>query len=109
MKLPTLKMFSAVGLVASLLTVVGADVSGFAQSTPTLSDQKIAAMIVKESRMTYYRTGHPCACPYDLARNGTHCGRRSAYSRPGGASPKCFVEDVSKEEIASYRLTRHLN
>ena len=31
----------------------------------------------------------PCACPNDLDSAGRRCGRRSAYSRPGGASPAC--------------------
>jgi hypothetical protein len=68
-----------------------------------LTDQQIAAKIVQESRQAYYATGHPCACPDDLARNGSRCGRRSAYSRPGGASPKCYVSDVTAAEIEAYR------
>lgn len=31
-----------------------------------------------------------CDCPYDYAKNGSICGRRSAYSRPGGRSPVCY-------------------
>jgi len=71
-----------------------------------LSDQEVAARIVDESRKAYYATGHPCACPDDLARNGSRCGGRSAYSRPGGASPKCYVTDVAPAEIAEWRA-RH--
>ena len=45
------------------------------------------------------RTGEPardpyvgrCDCPYDLMRNGRRCGGRSAYGRPGGRSPQCFL------------------
>ena len=37
------------------------------------------------SRNAYYATGHPCACPDDLMRNGRRCGGNSAYIRPGGA------------------------
>lgn len=33
-----------------------------------------------------------CDCPYDYARNGSHCGGRSAYSRPGGRAPVCYYE-----------------
>src|SRR5437870_4261286 len=58
--------------------------------TETLPDQQIAEIIVRESRAAYYATGRPCACPDDLARNGSRCGGRSAYSRPGGASPLCY-------------------
>jgi len=68
-----------------------------------LTDTQIAAVIVQESRQAYYRTGHPFACPEDLARNGTRCGKRSAYSRPGGAEPYCYVADVPAAEIARYR------
>lgn len=31
-----------------------------------------------------------CDCPYDYARNGSLCGGRSAYSRPGGRDPICY-------------------
>lgn len=31
-----------------------------------------------------------CECPYDTDKRGRSCGRRSAYSRPGGASPICY-------------------
>lgn len=39
------------------------------------------------TRSPYYGT---CDCPYDRARNGSRCGGRSAYSRPGGRSPVCY-------------------
>src|ERR1700676_460226 len=68
-----------------------------------LTDQQIAGRIVQESREAYYRTGHPCACPEDLARNGSRCGGRSAHSRPGGASPYCYPSDVPTAEIEAYR------
>jgi hypothetical protein len=74
--------------------------SGFSQP---LTDQQIAERIIQESRQEYYATGHPCACPDDLARNGSRCGGRSAYSRPGGAEPKCYPQDVTKVEIDAYR------
>jgi hypothetical protein len=79
--------------------------SAFAE--PQLTDQQIAAIIVKASRDAYYRSGHPCACPEDLARNGSRCGKRSAYSRPGGAEPYCYVMDVPKDKIEAYRATVH--
>jgi hypothetical protein len=72
-----------------------------------LTDQQIATFIVKPSRDAYYRTGHPCACPDDLARNGSRCGGRSAYSRPGGAEPYCYVTDVPKDKIEAYRAAGH--
>ena len=34
-----------------------------------------------------------CDCPYDMDRRGRSCGGRSAYSRPGGEHPICYVGD----------------
>jgi hypothetical protein len=70
-----------------------------------LTAAAIAAIIVKASRDQYYATGHPCACPDDKARNGSSCGARSAYSRPGGASPLCYPSDVTAAMIEAYRKT----
>src|SRR5262245_42138290 len=68
-----------------------------------LTDQQISEIIVRTSRQSYYSTGRPCACPDDSARNGSRCGLRSAYSRPGGASPKCYLLDVTTADIAAFR------
>jgi len=72
-------------------------------SRPVLSDADVAALIVKQSREDYYKTGHPCACPDDLMRNGHRCGATSAYIRPRGAQPLCSAADVSPEMISRYR------
>ena len=37
-----------------------------------------------------------CACPYSLMSNGRKCGKRSAYSKPGGYAPLCYSNDVYK-------------
>jgi hypothetical protein len=63
----------------------------------------IAAIIVQVSRDQYHAGGRPCACPDDTMRNGRACGGRSAYSRPGGASPLCYPSDVTAAMIESYR------
>jgi len=68
-----------------------------------LTAAAIAAIIVQASRDQYYAIGHPCACPDDTMRNGRTCGGRSAYSRPGGASPLCYPSDVTAAMIESYR------
>lgn len=68
-----------------------------------LTAAAIAALIIKASRDRYYATGHPCACPDDLMRNGRSCGARSAYSRPGGAAPLCYPTDVSEAMIENYK------
>jgi hypothetical protein len=70
-----------------------------------LTAAAIAALIVKANRDRYYATGHPCARPDDLMRNGRACGGRSAYSRPGGAAPLCYPTDVTAAMIDDYRKT----
>lgn len=34
-----------------------------------------------------------CQCPYDTDRRGRSCGGRSAYSKPSGSKPQCYVGD----------------
>jgi hypothetical protein len=72
------------------------------------SASAIAGLIIQQSRGAYYATGHPCACPDDLMRNGRRCGASSAYSKPGGAAPKCYVADVSVAEIERFRANTTL-
>lgn len=73
------------------------------QKTEILTAAAIAALIVEASRSAYHATGRPCACPSDRMRNGRSCGSRSAYSRPGGASPLCYPTDVTEAMIKGYR------
>lgn len=68
-----------------------------------LTAAAIAAIIVQASREQYHAGGRPCACPDDIMRNGRACGGRSAYSRPGGASPLCYPSDVPAAMIETYR------
>jgi hypothetical protein len=59
------------------LFFLAAALIGFASngsSRDLRSDDEIAKTIVQESRQEYYATGHPCACPDDLMRNGRTCG-----------------------------------
>ena len=64
-----------------------------------LTAAAIAAIIVQASRDQYHAGGRPCACPDDTMRNGSSCGGRSAYSRPGGAAPLCYPGDVTAAMI----------
>jgi hypothetical protein len=65
-----------------------------------LSDAKIRQILIDESIAAY--SGN-CPCPYNTARNGSRCGKRSAYSREGGAAPLCYPKDVSDEMVKQYR------
>jgi hypothetical protein len=64
------------------------------------SDAAVKQQIIKQSITSY--SGN-CPCPYNTARNGSKCGKRSAYSRPGGASPICFESDVTPEMVEAYK------
>ncbi|HEY0465189.1 MAG TPA: hypothetical protein VGC79_13310 [Polyangiaceae bacterium] len=65
-----------------------------------LSDARIKQILIEESIANY--SGN-CPCPYSTARNGSRCGRRSAYSREGGAQPLCYAADVSSAMVSEYR------
>lgn len=71
--------------------------SAFAKG-PT--DDHIAKAIIQQSIDEY---DGACACPFSVMSNGRSCGKRSAYSRPGGESPICFKSDVTKEMIAEWK------
>ncbi|MEO1247624.1 MAG: hypothetical protein AAFX56_18260 [Pseudomonadota bacterium] len=68
-----------------------------------LSDDDIRQILIQRSIAAY--SGN-CPCPYNRASNGSRCGKRSAYSRPGGASPLCFPNDVSDRMVERYRAAR---
>lgn len=68
------------------------------------SNDVVVQQIIQESIQTY--PGN-CPCPYNLDRAGRKCGKRSAYSRPGGASPLCYPADVTPEMVTEY-LKRHV-
>jgi hypothetical protein len=96
-------MVSLIRTCMMLAVVTSTDVWAQSPKSGALSDADVAALIVKQSRDDYYRTGHPCACPDDLMRNGRRCGGNSAYIRPGGAQPLCYITDVTADMIRRRR------
>jgi len=64
------------------------------------SDADIRRILVRQSISRYSGSG---PCPYNTDRAGRRCGRRSAYSKPGGASPLCYPGDVSDTAVDAYR------
>ncbi len=73
---------------------------GTGGSTFAATDAQVKRAIIHESLASY---PGPCPCPYNIMRNGRACGRRSAYSRPGGYSPICYKSDVTPQMIRQYR------
>lgn len=43
-----------------------------------------------------------CPCPYNTDRGGRRCGKRSAWSRPGGYSPLCYDSDITEARLATH-------
>jgi len=70
---------------------------------PAISDTQVKENIIKESIAEYPGT---CACPFNRARNGSSCGKRSAWSKAGGYSPICYKDEVTKEMIKTWRESR---
>ncbi len=79
--------------------VLCAPVVAYAQ-TKNVNDEQIQQQIINNSIASY--PGH-CPCPYNQASNGSRCGKRSAWSRPGGYMPICYKTDVTKEMIKQWR------
>ena len=70
-----------------------------AVENPT-TEAEIKQVLIRQSISRYSGS---CPCPYNTDRAGRSCGRRSAYSRPGGASPLCYASDVTPAMVAQYR------
>lgn len=66
----------------------------------TQSDEAVKQKIIQQSIQAY--SGN-CPCPYNTARNGSRCGKRSAYNRVGGAAPLCYPEDVSDRMVKEFK------
>ncbi|MBO9778251.1 hypothetical protein J7379_08925 [Xanthomonas phaseoli pv. dieffenbachiae] len=84
--------------LALLMTVTAPAVA----KGPATSDAQIRKALIAQSIDGYSGS---CPCPYNTARNGSSCGRRSAYSRGGGYAPLCYDKDVTKQMVAEYRAT----
>lgn len=66
---------------------------------PKMDRNKIVQAIIEQSAAS---TGGRCACPWNTDRAGRRCGARSAYSKPGGASPICYPEQVTEAMITRF-------
>lgn len=55
--------------------------------------------LIAQSSATY--PGN-CPCPYNRDRAGRKCGKRSAWSKPGGRSPLCYESDITRSHLAGY-------
>lgn len=76
------------------------DAGGVDSRASRLTDAQVRQRLIDASIAAY--PGN-CPCPYSRARNGSRCGRRSAYDREGGAAPLCFAKDVTAQMVHEYR------
>ncbi len=77
-----------------------------AASAKSMSDADVRQAMIQESISSY--PGH-CPCPYNLASNGSHCGKRSAWSKPGGYAPLCYPNDITDEMVKQYRASHGIS
>lgn len=82
-----------------ILIFLGSSIA-FSQTSKKLSDAEIKQIIIQNSISNY--SGN-CPCPYNRTKNGSKCGKRSAYSKPRGKSPYCYESDISKKQVSTYR------
>ena len=74
--------------------------SAYDNTEITLAKRKMIA----ESISSY--SGN-CACPYNSAVNGSSCGKRSAYSKPGGAAPLCYETEITDAQAIEWFKRKH--
>jgi hypothetical protein len=91
------------GRVAAAAIAVSAAAIAFGAPAAAQSDSAMKQRIIRESIAAYSGS---CPCPYNVDRGGRRCGQRSAYSRPGGASPICYASDVTPAMLRSARGSR---
>ena len=72
----------------------------FSAAGAELSDGEIRWLLIGQNLAQY--SGN-CPCPYNVDRAGRSCGKRSAYSKPGGYAPLCFPSDVTQEMVEKYK------
>lgn len=89
---------------AALLLIIIASVAStpeaHAQKRQPPSDAQVKQQIINASIASY--PGR-CPCPYNSARNGSACGGRSAWSRPGGYAPICYEREITGEMVRKWR------
>ena len=97
------KLTKAVALMRGVALAIGLLLllpAWAAEARSNLTDDQVRDRLIQESLSGY---SGPCPCPYNTMRNGASCGKRSAYSKPGGASPLCYKTDINDEMVRAWR------
>ncbi len=74
------------------LVVIGLS-GALAQPAAGMTQNEMCQQISRDITV-YLSTGHPCPCPYSTMRDGHPCGNLSAWAKPGGKAPRCYLQDV---------------
>lgn len=82
-------------ILLGILSITAVHAKQHSQSTDAIKQK-----IIQESIENY--PGN-CPCPYNIARNGSRCGKRSAYHRAGGYAPLCYPQDVTDRMVKEFK------
>jgi hypothetical protein len=64
---------------------------------PLVEPRRIRIPKIATQRST--RENPNCPCPYDVAFDRKTCGGRSAYAKPGGDEPACYVGETTARQL----------
>jgi hypothetical protein len=76
----------------------------FSFSSFSFTKEEISAAKKKMIQQSINSYSGSCPCPYNTTKRGHRCGKRSAYSKPGGASPLCYERDIAEESASKVLL-----
>ncbi len=71
-----------------------------ASAKSNLTDAQVKQQMINQSIASYSGS---CPCPYNTTSNGSRCGRRSAYTKPGGYAPLCYDTDITSQMLTQYK------
>ena len=81
-------------------SLLAASSNVLANDNQALTDNDVRKLLIQQSIASYSGS---CPCPYNTTRNGSRCGKRSAWSKPGGRSPLCYATDITDEMVTQHR------
>jgi hypothetical protein len=73
--------------------------ASWGDASKPMTDDEIKQAVIQQSIAGY--PGH-CPCPYNLASNGSNCGKRSAWSKPDVYAPICYQNEVAPEMMRQW-------
>jgi hypothetical protein len=82
-------------LIRFAVVLFALDLAAAQTKKASKTDTEIKQEIIKQSIASYRGS---CPCPYNVDRAGRMCGRRSAYSRPGGGLTDLLREGCDAED-----------